>query len=61
MGQGLPPGAEPEPNGNQMLAAGVVVLAVVIVSVLLVLGLAYVGGWVAHVIADIAKSGWESK
>ena len=58
--QGLPPGAVVEGEQSRLEAIGTVLGAVALV-VLVVVGVVYLGGWAAHVLVDIARSGWASK
>jgi hypothetical protein len=59
--KGLAPGetsAEKEESRFEAVSTILVVVAAVIGCVI---AAAYLGGWLAHVLADIARSGWASK
>lgn len=59
--QGLPPGEKPTEEEQSRLEAVGTVLGLVAAVVVAVIAAAYFGGWVSHVLVDIAVSGWESK
>lgn len=59
--QGLPPGETPPEDEQSRFDAIGTVLGVVAAVVLGTIAIVYFGGWVAHVLTDIARSGWASK
>lgn len=59
--QGRPPG-EPAPEEEESLReAAPTLIAALVGLIAILLFLAYFGGWFAHVLTDIAVSGWNSK
>ncbi len=59
--QGLPPGGQTQPEEQSRLEAAGTVLGVVAAFLVALVIFVYIGGWAAHVLVDIARSGWGSK
>jgi hypothetical protein len=59
--QGRPPGEPATEEEESLREAAPTLIAALVVTIVGLIFIAYFGGWFAHVLTDIAVSGWNSK